>query len=70
MCRPSTDRDNDYFQIRVAAFELRVQIEGALHSELHVRVDLALPRQSAAKDDDGHLARATYRGPTGFYTKT
>ena len=59
MRRPSANRDQG--DVEAIAFELRVQLEGALHSELNMRVDLALPRQSAAKDDDGHLARATYR---------
>ena len=61
MRRPPADRDQGDVELGVAALELLVQREGALHPELHVRGNLALPRQPAAQDDDGHLARAAYR---------
>ena len=49
---PPADRDQGDFGI--TPLELRVDRERALHPELDMGVNLALPRQPASQNDDSH----------------
>ena len=62
MRRPPADRDQGDLEVGVTALELRVQREGALHSEFHVGVNLG-GNSIRFKKNGKTLSRVTFFSP-------